>query len=94
MMGSDLSVPSAVPAPDLHREKFRLDACSLSDRALGQHVQINLDAVRDEPVELSDAQPDDTDLLRMLLFCFPDAVVQEMFCNTEFVQDSILQEID
>ena len=90
MVGRDLALASAVPAPDFHRRKFGFNPGAFRDGSLRQHVQINLDALGDNPAELPDTQPDHADPGRVLLFRLLQTVVKQMFGYGKFMHGVFL----
>lgn len=76
MVGRDFSLSAAVSALHPDRGELCRYLCAFRHRPFGEHVQIDLDAVRDDSPKLSDAQVDDADSGRVIFPGDPDAVLQ------------------
>ena len=87
VMRGDLSVFPTVHTVYFDGKCLRFNAGSFCDRALCEHVEIDLDTVRDDPAELSDTQPYDPDPGCVLRLCLPNAVVEYMFCYAQLMRD-------
>ena len=81
----DLSLAAAVPAADFHGKKFGFNPRAFRDRSLREHVQVDLDALGDDAAQAADAQADNTDPRRVLLFGGFQAVVEKVFCDGKFM---------
>ena len=61
MMGRDFPLLPAVSAAYPYGRKLRFNTGSFGDGSFRKHIQINLNAVRNNAPELADTQADDPD---------------------------------
>jgi hypothetical protein len=87
MMRGDLAALAAVQAMDFDGKGLGFDPCALGNGPFGQHVQVNLDAVRDDPAQFPDAETDDPDPGCILPLCLAQTVFQKVFGYTQFMHD-------
>ena len=85
MVGRDLALPPAVPAQDLDRKELGCDLCPLGDCPLREHVQVDLDAVRDDPAQPPDTQMNLSDFAGARRLRALDTVGKQVLGDAEFV---------
>ena len=85
MMGDDFPLLLTVSAADFYGRKFRFNTGAFGNGSLRKHIQINLNAVRNNAPELADTQVYDPDFRRVLRFRVSDTVCKQMLSDTQFV---------